>query len=85
MTYHKGLLSWVYRQVTLGRPGDGVNLNPYRFSKWLHLKDQALASKQLWVSQLRITFHNNNQVLIKNCCYGNSRFTTCPPDFGHYL
>ena len=25
-----------------------------------------------------ITFCNNNQVLIKNCCYGNSRFTTWP-------
>ena len=26
-----------------------------------------------------LTFHNNNQVLIKNCCYGNGLFTTCPP------
>ena len=26
-----------------------------------------------------LTFHNSNQVLIKNCCYGNGRYTTCPP------
>ena len=49
-----------------------------RFSNRLRIKDQALACKQLWVSYL-LTFHNNNQVLIKNCCYGNGRFTTCPP------
>ena len=30
-----------------------------------------------------ITFHNSNQVLIKNCFYGNSRFTTCPPSWPH--
>ena len=29
-----------------------------------------------------ITFHNNNQVLIKKCCYGNSRFTpSWPPSW----
>ena len=30
---------------------------------------------------LLITFQNNNQVLIKNCCYGNNRFTTWPPSW----
>ena len=30
-----------------------------------------------------ITFDNRNQVLIKNCCYGDSRFTTCPPYSRH--
>ena len=31
-----------------------------------------------------ITFHNNNQVLTKNGCYDNGRFTTCPP-YGRHL
>ena len=31
-----------------------------------------------------ITFPNNNPALIKNCCYGSGRFTTCPP-FGYHL
>ena len=30
--------------------GGGGHLDPQRFSKWLHIKDQVLAYKQLWVN-----------------------------------
>ena len=41
------------------------------------MKDQALACKQFWISQLlSIT---TSKVLVKNCCYSNGRFTTRPP------
>ena len=34
----------------LTQGGGGVIWTPHRFSKQLHVKDQALACKQLWVS-----------------------------------
>ena len=48
--------------------------------KWILLRisgDFELSEFEL--SVFNCTFHNNNQVLIEKCCYGNSRFAACLP------
>ena len=74
-------LGWPIYCNKLTQGGGGVIWTPspsYISQKVAHTRSSFGMDAAL---SLLVTLNNNNQVLIKNCCYGNGRFTTWPPSW----